>query len=131
MAGTRVLVDTSIIIDFFRKKKKSKSILWKVKDSSKCSMSSITLFELLSGAKNEQHFEDIKIISNWIETICLDDEIAKLSAMIYRDLKKGNQLIEFRDIFIAATAQHHQFFLATLNVKHFDRIQGIVLYDVT
>ena len=131
MAGTRVLVDTSIIIDFFRKKKKSKSILWKVKDSSKCSMSSITLFELLSGAKNEQHFEDIKIISNWIETIYLDDEIAKLSAMIYRDLKKGNQLIEFRDIFIAATAQHHQFSLATLNVKHFDRIQGLLLYDVT
>ncbi len=130
MACTRVLVDTSIIIDFLRKKKKSKSILWKVKDSSICSMSSITLFELLSGAKNEQHLEDIKIISNWIETIYFNDEIAELSAMIYRNLKRDNQLIEFRDIFIAATTKHHKFSLATLNVKHFDRIQGLTLYDV-
>ncbi len=93
-------------------------------------MSSITLFELLSGAKNEQHLEDIKIISNWIETIYFNDEIAELSAMIYRNLKRDNQLIEFRDIFIAATAKHHKFSLATLNVKHFDRIQGLTLYDV-
>ena len=130
MATTRILVDTSIIIDFLRKKKKDKSILWKIKEDSVCFMSTITLFELLSGAQNERHFADIKIISNWIESIYLDDEIAVLSASIYRNLKEENQLIEFRDIFIAATATYHNLCIATLNAKHFERIEGVTLFEL-
>jgi tRNA(fMet)-specific endonuclease VapC len=131
MADTRILADTSIIIDFLRKKKKNKSALWNIKEISTCFMSSITLFELLSGAKHERHFEDIKRISNWVETIYFDDEIADLSAMIYRNLKKRNQLIEFRDIFIAATAKYHNLCLATLNVKHFERIENLTIFDIS
>ena len=89
------------------------------------------MFELLSGAKNEQHFEDIRIISNWIESIHLNDDIAELSAVIYRNLKGKNQLIEFRDIFIGATAQYHNFCIATLNAKHFERIEGLSLFELS
>lgn len=130
MATQRILVDTSIIIDFLRKKKKDKSFLWKIKENSTCFISSITLFELISGAKNEKHFEDIKIISNRIESIPLDDEIAEESALIYRSLKEKNQLIEFRDIFIAATAKYNDLCIATLNTKHFERIEGLTLFEL-
>ena len=130
MATTRVLVDTSIIIDFLRKKRKDRSVLWRIKEDSVCFMSAITLFELFSGAQNERHLEDVKIISNWIEAIYFDDETARLSAVIYRNLKGKNQLIEFRDIFIAATAKQHGLFVATLNSRHFERIKGVTLLEL-
>ncbi len=127
MAPDRIIVDTSVIIDFLRKRKKEVSALWKIRETSTCFMSVITLFELLSGAKTERHFADIKIISNWIGQIFLDDKTAELSAHIYKNLKGKNQLLEFRDIFIAATAIHQNLTLATLNKKHFEQIENLKL----
>ena len=88
MANTRILVDTSIIIDFLRKKNKEASLLWNIKDTAACFMSSITLFELLSGAKTERHFEDIQKLTKWIESVYFDDHLAEVAASIFRDLKR-------------------------------------------
>ena len=93
-------------------------------------MSSITLFELLSGAKAEKHFDDIKTIMKWIQSIYFDDDIADTAAAIFRELKARNQIIEYRDIFIAATARCYDFWVATLNVGHFERIDGLKLHGV-
>jgi tRNA(fMet)-specific endonuclease VapC len=40
-------------------------------------------------------------------------------------LKKDSKLIEIPDILIAATAQANQLKLATLNKKHFERINSL------
>lgn len=55
------------------------------------------------------------------------DEAAIKAAQIYRQLKKDSLLIEFRDIFIAATCIVNDLPLITLNEKHFKRINGLVL----
>jgi predicted nucleic acid-binding protein len=128
MENRRHLVDTSVIIDFLRKK--AKSWLWKIKENYTCFMSSITLLELLSGAKKDRHFEDVDKITKWIESIDFNDEIATIAASILRNLKEQNQIIDYRDIFIAATAKHHHLTMATLNISHFERIEGITLLDV-
>ena len=60
----------------------------------------------------------------------LTTEIAQLSGEIYKDLKAKNQHIEFRDIFIGATAIMRNIPLLTLNEKHFTGIKGIKIYDV-
>jgi len=130
MENRRILADTSVIIDFLRKKKKEKSWLWKIKESYTCFMSSITLFELLSGAKTDERIEDINKITKWIESIDFNDETATIAASILRNLKEQNQIIDYRDIFIAATAKHHHLTMATLNISHFERIEGITLLDV-
>jgi tRNA(fMet)-specific endonuclease VapC len=126
----RILADTSVIIEFLRKKKKEKSWLWKIKENSTCFISSITLFELLSGVKTDRHIEDSHKITKWIESIEFDDEIATVAASILINLKKRNQVIDYRDIFIAATAKHYHLTLATLNINHFQRIEGITLLDI-
>jgi predicted nucleic acid-binding protein len=131
MENRRILADTSVIIEFLRKDKKDKSWLWKIKETSVCFMSSITLFELLSGAKTDKHFEDIDKITKWIETIDFDDEIAMVAASMFRNLKRNNQIIDYRDIFIAATAKVHHLTLATLNINHFDRIEGLTLLNIS
>lgn len=130
MENRRILIDTSIIIDFLRKQKKEKSWLWKIRENYTCFMSAITLFELLSGAKTDQHLEDIEKITKWIKSIDLNNETATVAASILRNLKERNQIIDYRDIFIAATAKHYHLTLATLNISHFNRIKEITLLDV-
>ena len=77
-------------------------------------ISSITSFELLSGVKTDRHLEDIDKITKWIESIDFNDETATVAALIVRNLKKRNQLIDYRDIFIAATAKYYHLTLAML-----------------
>ena len=56
-------------------------------------------------------------------------DTAMKSAEIYNDLKSRNQVIEFRDIFIGATAILNHLPVLTLNRKHFERIDGIKIYE--
>ncbi len=93
-------------------------------------MSSITFFELQCGVKTERHVEDIDKLCKWIRIIPFDNEIADISSIIYQDLKRKNVLIEFRDIFIAATAIAENLCVATLNRKHFERIIDITLHKI-
>ncbi|MCF2491295.1 hypothetical protein L0659_24190 [Dyadobacter sp. CY347] len=49
------------------------------------------------------------------------------AAEIYHNLRRRNSLIEFRDIFIAATALTFQLPIKTLNQGHFQRIENLEL----
>ena len=130
MENERILVDTSIIIDFWRKKNKQKSLLWKLRENHLISISSITEFELLIGANNEEQVQDIYKITKHFKVISFDSEIAYLSAEIYKNLKKKNLLIDFNDIFISATALKIKLPIATLNIKHFKRIKKLKFVDL-
>ena len=51
-----------------------------------------------------------------------------IAAETFRELKRRNTLIEFRDILIASAAISERIPLATLNTKHFERIKALNLY---
>ena len=53
MENKRILVDTSVLIDFFRKKNKKKSLLYKIQKTHKIYASTISEFEFLAGIKDE------------------------------------------------------------------------------
>ena len=130
MENRNILVDTSMIIEFLRKKNKQNTYLWKLKELSfNCFISTITVFELYAGAITERHKEDLKRLLKWMEIIPFTNEIAQRSAEIYKELKLNNQLIEFRDIFIGATALEMKLPIITLNEGHFKRIKGIEIYN--
>ena len=84
---------------------------------------------MYAGAITDRHKQDLEKLLKWIEIIPFTQEIAKRSAEIYKRLKANNQLIEFRDIFIGATALEMELPLITLNEVHFNRIKGIKIYD--
>ena len=77
MEYSRILIDTSIFIEYLRKKNKKKTHLFKIPDPTIIVISAITL--------------------------------------------------EFRDIFIAATAITKKIPIKTLNKKHFIRINNLVV----
>ena len=130
MDNKDILVDTSIIIDFLRKKNKQHTMLWKIKERDfNCFISSITVFELYAGAVTPRHKKDLEKILKWLEIVSLTREIAEQSAEIYKRLKRENKLIEFRDIFIGATCIVLNIPLITFNEEHFKRIEGIKTYN--
>lgn len=127
MAKELVLVDTSILIDFFRKSDKSNSRLLKlVRNDFIFCISAITEFEIHIGTTPGQadYLEDFLFRT---QVLAFDKEVARTAIEISKVLKKQSKLIGMADIFIASTALHYNLPLATLNMKHFERVTQLQL----
>lgn len=122
-----MVVDTSIFIEFLRKKNKTETTLFSLPENGQLAISSITLYELLMGATNKSKKEDVKLLTEDLLVLPFDREVAQKSGEIYHQLRKENNMIEFRDIFIAATCLVYDMPLKTLNQKHFNRIANLEL----
>jgi predicted nucleic acid-binding protein len=122
-----ICLDTSILIDYFRKVNKSKSFFYELtKDYNLFAVSVITEYEIYSGSNAEQDkYWDIffgKIIS-----LPYNSEANRITTRIERELRLKNKTIDKPDIMIAGTAIVNNMKLATLNEKHFERIEGLEL----
>jgi predicted nucleic acid-binding protein len=127
MAGKIVLTDTSVLIDFFRKTDKANSYLLGLvrQDYSFC-ISAITEFEIYTGA-TESQYQYWNDFLRKTQVLAFDKDVVKVAVELNRSLKKKRKQIGMADLFIAATAIDNKLPLATLNVKHFDRIDGLEL----
>jgi len=124
----RVLVDTSIFIEYFRKEKKKNTKLYLLREEGyEIVTSSICYFEYMSGSKNGEF--DTILFKN-IAVIDFDKEQAYIASQTFKDLKQRNALIEFRDILISSSAITLDIPLATLNQKHFERIEDLKLLEI-
>lgn len=124
MENRRILIDTSVFIEYFRKKKKEQTVLYNLYKKYKLTTSVICYFEFIAGSK-EKDKDFVNTLFNEIEIITFDKTAAKKASKLYKELKLLNKLIDFRDLFIAATAIVNDMPLATLNIKHFDRINDL------
>lgn len=127
MARTRMVADTGIFIEFLRKTDKKNSTLYQLPNNTELLISAVTLYELLMGAKDVTKKQDVKILTDPLTTLSFSNAVAEKAGEIYHELRKSNQMIEFRDIFIASTAIVEGVPLLTLNKKHFKRIKGLTL----
>ena len=125
MAVGNLLIDTSIIIDHLRKKNKKSSQLYNIVDNYTLYISTITVFELYAGAINDLKKQEISNILEYVKILPFTKAAAQKSGEIYLSLRKENQVIETKDLFIAATAISHDFPLMTLNLKHFERVKEL------
>ena len=80
------------------------------------------------GATTPEKENDIELITEDISILPFSDFVAVEAAKIYHQLRISNKLIEFRDIFIAATCLVNDLPLVTLNKKHFTRIKGLTIF---
>jgi predicted nucleic acid-binding protein len=63
-------------------------------------------------------------------TVIPFDKACSISAVtIYSNLLKSNKMIDLADILIGATAVTYNIPIATLNIKHFVRIQGLEIIN--
>ncbi|MFD1628594.1 type II toxin-antitoxin system VapC family toxin [Pseudopedobacter beijingensis] len=122
-----MVIDTSIFIDHLRAKDKHTTTLYLLPENPEIYISTVTLYELYMGATTKEKENDIKILTEDLIKLDFTKEIASKSAFLYHFLRKKNKMIEFRDIFIAATCIVNDLPLLTHNRKHFIRIEGLKL----
>lgn len=122
-----ILLDSSVLINLFRKKVKSNSFFFKLlKDETEFGISSVTHYEIGIGNKDSDNKYWVELNNNLV--IFLFDKDCSIEATnIYLGLKKENKLIDLADILIGATAIANNLKLATLNIKHFSRIKDLEL----
>ena len=127
MADKIILADTSILIEYFRKSDKSNSTLVKLfnQDYDFC-ISAITEFEIYTGATALQLAFWNDFLSG-IEVLPFDKNSVKEAVRINTALKVKSKQIDLADLFIAATAISNELQLATLNRKHFERIEELII----
>ena len=77
------------------------------------------------GATTKDKERDVKMLTEDLSILPFTDAVSIQAAQIYHRLRLSNQMIEFRDIFIASTCIVNELPIATLNKKHFKRIEGL------
>lgn len=129
MADKIIMVDTSILIDYYRKTDKGNSVWIKlVRQGYEFSISAITKYEIFSGATKDQ-LEFWEDVLKAIIVIPFDEPTVDKAIEININLKRKRKQIAIADLFIAATAISHELTFATLNRKHFDRIDGLNIVE--
>lgn len=132
MENRGILVDTTILIDFLRKKNKEKTLLWKLKEMyTTISISSISVFELFAGAIDNSKVKNVQLLLKWLEVVEFDEELGEMAGRIFILLKKRNKIIDFRDLFIGTTAVFYNLEIATLNINHFVNIPNIKIFNTS
>ena len=121
----KVLLDSSVLIEMFRKKDKEKTLFFNLSLSYRdLCISSITYYEIGIGNRRS-HTDYWELLSENLNLIPLDKVCSTSAVKIYLDLLKRNKMIDLADILIGATAIANNIPIATLNVKHFERIDGL------
>ena len=117
-----ILIDTDILIDFFRGY--TKAIAFINNSSSRIILSSIVVAELYAGIRDE---EERKHIDNFISLFCVipvNVEIAKAGGL-YKSQYGKSHGVGLADAILAATAQIENAELKTLNIKHYPMLKGL------
>lgn len=129
------LLDTSVIIDFFRGKPKAKNFISQILDKGSLFISIITYAELIYGAKKSTSFEKEKArIDSFIKDLNIQFVPLSIQSIeIYADIKinlekKGRKLDEF-DLLIASSSMEQNCTLVTLNINHFKRIKHLEMFS--
>jgi len=121
-----MLIDSSLIIDFLRRKDKSNSWFYSLVAGGKQLVASvITQAELYAGKsvwEKRRAQNELKLIFSALNILPLSENIAVESGRI-----RAIYGIDLIDAIIAATAISKSLPLATLNPKHFKIITGLKL----
>ncbi len=126
MASELILLDTSVLIDYFRKANKTNSYFYQLAASKQYAfaVSVITEYEIYLGAtKSQTAFWDALFAR--LSLLAFDSQCAKEAVSIQQELKKRNKMIAVPDLLIGATAKSKGLRIATKNVDHFQRINNL------
>jgi tRNA(fMet)-specific endonuclease VapC len=130
MARELILLDTSVLIAYFRNKNKKNSEFYQLVAAKKYAfaVSVITEYEIYVGATEDQkEFWDSFFAK--VRLLEFDSQCAKEAVRIQQQLKKNNKMIAIPDLLIGATAKSKGLKIATKNMDHFQRIPDLQINE--
>jgi len=116
------LLDTDVLIDFFRGYNKAVSFINRY--SSRIILSSICVAELYAGVKDGAEQTSLENFVSLFRVVPVTAEIAKVGGFYKRDYGKSHG-VGLADAIIAATSETEDAELKSLNIKHYPMIKGL------
>ena len=121
------VVDTDVIIDFFRDISPAAEVFSELISLEKGAMTAISVFELYAGIEGSKRLRQIETLVQEITVLPLNAIEAAIGGRIYTQLKSKGKLVGTHDILIAAICIANDLPLYTKNIAHFSEIKGIRL----
>lgn len=125
----KILLDTSVIIDFLRIKNRELTLLQRLANQKyQLHISLITHTELYAGKDIWQSplaQKELEVILSGLTILKLDEKISRSAGEL-----RSVYGIEIADAIIAATALEQKLELVTLNVRDFEKIKGLKLKQI-
>lgn len=127
----QVLIDTSVLIDFLRQKRKQETIFAALVMSEKYQplIAMVTVAELYGGQsvwKSVRTRKELESMLSGIEAMPLTPSIAKRAGNL-----RATQGIPILDALIGATAIEHDIPVLTLDIADFKKIKGLKLFSLS
>ena len=132
MGITRVVIDTDLLIGLLRNIRKVVDFISDMeKREFRLSTTVINAFELYHGAhKSKKRAENLASTKKLLERLIIlkmELKSAENAGRIYAELETKGQPIGLRDALIGAVALTRGYALATRNIEHLQRIEGLTL----
>ena len=124
----KVVLDTDIIIDFFRAEIGPFSRLIELQNlhAIELYLSSITVMELFTGESSEKNAAQLEEFIEKFRIVTFDKILARFTG----ELRRGRKLnLHFADFIIGSTTLWLGAELATRNKKHFQEIPGLKFFN--
>jgi predicted nucleic acid-binding protein len=117
-----ILLDTDVLIDFFRGHSKAVAFVKEYND--RIILSSIVVAELFAGVKGDAEQAALQNFVSLFRVVPVDTGIAKAGGLYRRDYDKSHG-VGLADSILAATADAENAELKTLNTKHYPMLKGL------
>ena len=126
-----ILVDTSVIIDFLRRKDKKNSLFYRVFLQGKHIpiISLITITELWAG-KSLEEIKCLKFIERFIKNCKILPPTLETAKLAGKILRQTNYQISFQDAQIASLALENKLNLLTLDENDFKRVKRVEFFKL-
>ncbi len=117
-----ILLDTDILVDFFRGH--SKAVAFLNTHSARIILSSIVVAELYAGVKGDAKQGVLDNFVSLFRVVPVDTEIAKAGGIYKCDYAKSHG-VGLADAILVATAEAENAELKTLNAKHYPMLRDL------
>ncbi len=117
-----ILLDTDVLVDFFRGHRKAEAFV--NTHSARILLSSIVVAELYAGVKGKAEQAALKGFVSLFRVVPVTSEIAKAGGLYKHDYSQSHG-VGLADALLAATAESENAELKTLNTKHYPMFKGL------
>ena len=121
------LSDSDVLIDYLNGREPSFATVTRLLRDGALRTSMVSRFEIYCGVRNVREREAADRLFLAMPTLALSDEAAMAAAIVSRILREEGTSLPAPDVFIAGIAIAAGLPLLTRNVRHFNRIRGLVV----
>lgn len=125
-----IVADSDVLIDALRGREPGSGRIALELRTGALSTTVVTVFELLSGARNPKERDAVNRLLGALRILPLDTSAAKEAGEVRRSLEEDGHPLPMADCLIAGICRSKGAILLTRNRKHFERVPDLSLGNV-